>query len=254
MTENCELALPVVKCMHCGQDKVADSTNRHLCVDCVKAENSRYSYLRAHQSDWMAAAADAGIDVWLQQPGETQWEYTVWVAYRDSYPGRKPSYQVVAQQLGTTYNVVKKVAQRWTFAARMQAWITECDRITLLQRNQEILDMNKDHISMAQRLRDKLSMAIDSIDPMALKPGDIASLARLSTELERKARVDEIDQDAVRRDMLRDQENPELKKSPTKSNDLSEVLSILVQSGVFGENPTVGVRKTEEIVVKGGET
>lgn len=250
MTENHELTLPVVKCPRCGQEKPADIKNPHMCADCAKAENSRYTYLRTHQDDWMAAAADAGIPVWLQQPGETQWEYTVWVAYRDSYPGRKPSYQDVAQQLGTTYNVVKKVAMRWTFAARMQAWITECDRVTLLQRNQEILDMNAEHISMAQRLRNKLSQAIDLVDPAALKPAEIASLAKLSTELERKARLDVIDQDTQRRDMLRDHENPELKKSPTKSNDLSEVLGILLQAGALGDNLQVGVRKTEEIVVR----
>ena len=253
MDEMHELSLPVVKCPRCGQEKTADSRNPHMCVDCAKAENSRYAYLRAHQDDWMAAAADAGVDVWLQQPGETQWEYTVWVAYCDSYPGQKPSYQAVAKQLGTTYNVVKKVAQRWTFTARMQAWITECDRVTMAQRRQEILNMNAAHIDMAQRLRDKLSVAIDSVDPATLKPSDIATLAKLSTELERKARVDTIAQDEMRVELLKDTENPEMKRSPTKQSDLSDVVGILLQAGVLGNNLQVGIRETREVVVKGDQ-
>lgn len=243
----------MIVCSRCGQDKQADERSPHMCEDCAKAENSRYSYLRAHQGDWMAAAADAGVPVWLQQPGETNWEYTVWTAYRDSYPGRKPSYSAVAEQLGTTYNVVKKVAQRWTFAARMQAWIAECDRLTLEQRHQEILNMNATHISMAQRLNAKLSAAIDNVDPLTLQPKDIASLAKLSAELERKARLDDFIQDEQRLALLRDNENPEIKKSPTKQGDLSEVVGILLQAGVLGNITQIGVRKTEEIVVKGDD-
>lgn len=242
-----------VKCSRCGQIKPADHRNPHMCVDCAKAENSRYSYLRSHQGDWMAAAEDAGIPVWLQQPGETQLEYTIWTAYRDSYPGRKPSYRDVAAQLNTTYNVVNKVAQRWSFQARMQAWITECDRLTLEQRHREILDMNAAHISLAQKLRDKLATAVDSIDPYSLKPSDITSLAKLSAELERKARIDDIAQDEMRVALLKDTENPEIKKSPTKQSDLSDVISILLNAGVLGNITQIGVRKTEEIVVKGDE-
>lgn len=248
-----ELTLPVVKCMRCGQEKPADDKNRHLCVDCAKAENNRYTHLRMHQDDWMAAAADAGVDVWLQQPGETQWEYTVWMAYRDSYPGRKVSYTDVARQLGTTSNVVKKIAMRWTFAARMQAWIVECDRLTLQQRSKEILEMNSAHIDMAKRLRDKLSAAIDLVDPAALKPSDITSLAKLSTELERKARVDAGVQDDLLREMSHDVDNPELKKSPTKQGDLSDVLNILLKAGALGSITQIGVRETttREVVAKG---
>jgi len=200
----------------------------------------------------MAAAADAGIDLWLRQPAETQWEYTVWTAYRDSYPGRKPSYQVVAQQLGTTYNVVKKVAQRWSFQARMQAWIAECDRVTMVQRRDEIINMNAEHIDMAQRLRNKLSAAIDLVDPAALKPGEIATLAKLSADLERSARTDTIAQDDLRVALLKDTDNPELKKSPTKQNDLSEVIGILHNAGVLGTITQIGVRETttREVVAK----
>lgn len=235
----------LVTCKRCGMEKIASSRDKHLCVECAKAENSRVTYYRQHQEDWVAAAKEQGIDLWLQQPGETQWEYSVWVKYRDSYPGKKPSYGSVAEELGTTYNVVKKIAQRWSFPMRMQAWMVECDRITMLQRRDEILNMNKEHVDMATTLRDKLKKAIETIDPVALKPGEIASLAKLATEMERKARIDTIAQEEARQPLLVDTGNPELKKNETKKDDLKEVMDILLKAGALGDITHIGVRRTE---------
>jgi hypothetical protein len=172
----------------------------------------------------------------------------VWSAYRDSYPGKKPTYNQVAEQLNTSYNVVRKISQRWSFPARMQLWMTEVDRITMLQRKEEILSMNKEHIDMATKLRDKLGTAINAIDPATLKPSDIASLMKLSTELERKARLDTEAQEELRNNLLVDTNNPELKKAQTKQTDLGEVLQILVKAGAL-----VGIRETREVVVKTDE-
>lgn len=242
----------MVDCPRCCQRKPADTYNPHICVDCAKAENSRYTYIRNHQDNWIAAAEDAGLDVWLRQPGETEWEYTVWCAYRDSYPGKKPSYSEVARQLNTTTNVVKKAAQRWTFQARMQAWIAECDRVTMMQRHSEILDMNADHINMSRKLREKLNTAIDLVEPAALKPSDIVALAKLAADMERKAQTDTMAQEDMQRELARGAENPELKKSPTKQNDLGEVVQILLQAGALGSVTQIGVRETREVVVADG--
>lgn len=242
----------LVKCPRCGQNKPRDSRSPHLCVDCAKAENNRVTYYRMHQDNWVEVAKDAGLDLWERQPGETQWEWTVWQAYRDSYPGKRANYADVAKQLNTTYNVVRKIAQRWSFPVRMQEWIAECDKITVAQRRQEVLDMNKEHINMAAKLRAKISKAIDDIDPYALAPKDINSLAKLATELERKARLDTMNQEELLRSESVDTENPELKKSPTQQGDLSEVVSILLKSGALGDVAQIGVRetKTTEVVVK----
>lgn len=246
------MPVEMVHCPRCGQFKPAHHIDKHLCIDCVNAENSRVTYYRQHQDDWIANAKENGVDLWLQQPGETQWEYTVWTAYRDAYPGKKPSYGDVARQLNTTYNSVKKIAQRWTFQLRMQAWMKYCDDLTMQQRRQEIIDMNKEHVDMAAKLRKKLDAAIESIDPLSLKPGEIASLAKLASEMERKARVDTIAQEELRRDSLVDTENPDLKKSPTKQADLSEVVGILLKAGALGDITQIGVRQTQttEVVVR----
>ena len=128
---------------------------------------------------------------------------------------------------------------------RMQAWMVECDRITMLQRRDEILNMNKEHVDMATTLRDKLKKAIETIDPVALKPGEIASLAKLATEMERKARIDTIAQEESRQPLLVDTGNPELKKNETKKDDLKEVMDILLKAGALGDITHIGVRRTE---------
>lgn len=244
----------IITCRQCGQQKAASPRTPHWCVDCEKAYNNRYSFMRSQNADWMEVAKENGIELFERQPGETQLEWTIWQAYRDCYPGAKPSYKGVAEKAGTTYDFVKKTAVRWNFQIRMQAWITECDRMTMAQRRQEVLDMNADHIAMANKLRAKMHVAIDNIDPLSLKPGEVGSLMKTMAELERKAHTDTMAIEAMRADGFVDADNPELKKSPTKQADLSEVLSILLKAGALGD---VGIRQTEtkvtEVVVKGDD-
>jgi len=237
-----------VDCPRCGVTKQAHHVDTHICIDCSHAESNRMTYARQHQEDWLAIAKEAGLDLWLQQPEETQFEYTIWVAYRDSYPGRKPSMSEVAKRLNTSYSVVKRVGQRWTFPARMQAWMHHMDQITIAQRRQEILDMNKAHVDMATTLNEKLKTAINAIVPEALKPGEISSLAKLATEMERKARVDTVTQEQLIRETAMDVENPEVKKTATKQADLAEVVQILLKAGALGDVTKLGIRQTTEVI------
>ena len=235
----------MVVCKRCGQEKEPDKRNPHLCVDCVKAENNRISYYRHHNFNWIDVAKEADLELWERQPAETDREWQIWLAYRDTYPSKRPSYRSVAEQLGTTISAVKKVGARWDFAVRLQAWAKHIDEMILKERQQEILDMNKKHVDMATKLNNKLNTAIDNIDPYSMSPKDIQGLLKLSSELERKARLDqpEIIKPAIVDD------NPELKESPTKTEDLGEVIEILRKANAFGN---VGVRqtKTTEIVVR----
>lgn len=241
--------VPTVVCKRCGQVKPVNLVDTHMCEDCAKAENVRLTYNRQHQ-DWLAVSAECGVDPWLQQPGETQWEYTVWVEYRDSYPGKKPTYGDVAKRLDTTYSVVKHISQRWTFPVRMQLWMKHVDDITMLQRRDEILTMNKDHIDLAKKIRNKIDVAVDHMVPSELKPAEIVQLAKLSSELERSARVDTIAQEEMRNHLLIDSENPDLKKAPTKQADLKEVVDILLKAGALGEVTRIGVKQTTEVVMQ----
>jgi ribosomal protein L32 len=236
----------LIKCKRCGQEKLPHKNNPHLCVECAKAEQNRISYFRQHNNNWMQIAKEAGLELWERQPGETDREWQVWLAYRDAYPSIKPTYRKVAEQLGTTINVVKKVGQRWNFPLRLQAWAKHVDELTQRQREKEIVEMNKRHIEMATKLQEKIQTAINNINPHVLEPKDIKSLFQLSAELERKARLDKTEVSPVK---IGDN-NPELKKIETDANSLGEVIKILQGAGLVPKSPKVGIETTQRIVLK----
>jgi len=238
----------VAHCKKCGQDKIMDSVDKHLCVDCVRAENNRVAFYRQQNFGWMDIAKEADISLWERQPGETDWEWIVWQRYRDTYPMQRPSYRTVAEDLNTTVGAVKKIGARWSFPARLQAWMRQVDAMTQRQRETEILEMNKKHITLAEKINVKLEKAIDNIDPTLMSAKEIAGLLKISSELERKARLDQPVLGAVRAD----DDNPDLKKANTNTEDLAQVVDILTKAGVLTGN--IGVRTTTttttEVVVK----
>jgi hypothetical protein len=240
----------MIECRRCNQQKPPHKSNAHLCDDCVKAEDNRVSYFRQHNFNWMEVAKETEFELWERQPGETDHEYNVWLHYRDAYPGKKPSYRQVAEEVNTSVNAVRKIGNRWTFPVRIQAWAKYLDTITLKQRQQEVLDMNAKHISMSDRLNEKLSKAIDILDPYQLTPREIATLFKTAAELERKARLDQpvVDNSLL---VLGD-DNPDLKKMDVKSESITEILQILGKAGALNN---IGVRQTvtTEVVVKGDE-
>lgn len=235
-----------IKCNRCGLNAQPHATNGHLCDSCVKAEDIAVTYYRQHNFNWMDIAKEAEIDVWDRQPLETDREFQIWLAYRDAYPSVTPSYRKVALQLDTTINVVKKVGMRWTFPARLQAWAKYCDDLTRVQRVEEIVGMNKQHISMAATLQEKLKIAIARINPEVLTPAEIQGLFKLSTEIERKARLDDTALVPIRSD----DDDPNIRKITTPTSDLSAITEILMKAGAL--NKDFGIRQTvtTEVVVK----
>lgn len=236
----------LIECRRCGQHKPPHGNEKHICDDCAKAENNRVSYYRQHNENWMELAKEADLEIWERQPGETDREWQVWLAYRDAYPSVKPSYRMVAEQLGTTINVVKKVGQRWDFQVRIQAWAKYVDELTLKQRQTEIVDMNKRHIDMATKLQDKLRVAIENIEPKLLEPKDITSLFKLAAELERKARIDDTH---VEKPQVAEK-GKELKEAPIEMGDIKEVIAILQSTGMLDNAKAVGIETTKRIVLK----
>jgi ribosomal protein S27AE len=268
-----DMGKELIDCPRCGnKGVVAHHLDKHLCEACVKAENARVRYLRKLETNIVDTSTAAGLEPWVQQPGESQWEYTVWCAYRDSYPGKRPSYRSTAEELGTTYAAVSAIAQRWQFTARMGLWMKHIDEQVIATRQQQILAMNDKHIDMAQRANAKLSMAIDAIQPTWLKASEIASLAKLATELENKAHIGAaaaeqrlVDlrgstsaaaaaQQLVRRpDGSVDRDNPAnnaaLRQVPAHTaQDMSQIVEVLASAGVLdqlGLSSRLGVRVKE---------
>ena len=238
--------VPIITCRRCGQQKAPYKEDGHLCEACVKAENNRVSYYRQHNFNWVDVAKEAELELWERQPAETDHEYHIWLVYRDTYPSKKPTYRGVAEQVGTTINVVKKIGLRWHFPTRMQAWAKRCDELTLKQRTEEIVGMNQKHITMAQKLNEKLLTAIESIKPHDIEVKDIKGLLQISSELERKARMHDME---LFKPSIVEDGNPDLRKVATKTEDLKDVIEILAKAGML---TNVGIRQTTttEVVVK----
>lgn len=239
-------------CPKCGQAKPKHRI-QNMCVDCEKAAHQRSNAKCYRNADWMEVAKENHLDLWEQQPGETILEFSIWTAYRDSYPGHRPTYAELSKRLGIGVGTISTAANRWSYQTRMQAWIRHCDDITREARYKEIINMNSEHIRMASELRDKLSKAISNIDPDTLGPKEIPTLLRLSAALEKQARLDTIEQEATLQDSFVGQENPELKKQqpPQAQSELSEIVSILLNTGALGDVAKIGVRevKTTQVVV-----
>ncbi|MMZ45692.1 hypothetical protein D1872_72960 [compost metagenome] len=238
----------MINCRRCSRDAEPHSTNPHLCEECVKAENNRVSHVRRHNENWLDVAAEAELELYERQPGETDREYQIWLAYRDAYPSVRPSNRLVAEQLGTTVNVVSKVSQRWGFPVRMQAWAKHCDELIMRKRQEEIVGMNESHVSMAATLNAKLKTAIDGIQPSSLSPKEIQGLMKVATDLERKARLDTTSVTPV----VSDDKNPNLQDTKVPTDNLQEIVAILGAAGVLNN---FGIRQTTttEVVVKGDD-
>lgn len=252
MPMNIDLFAPEkITCARCGLEATANEHNHKLCDACVKADNNRYSYLRQLNPNWTQTAEEAGLELWERQPEENDSEYLIWSAYRDLYPSAKPTYRKAADLINFSLFAVQKVGRRWHFEVRMQAWAKHVDQLTIANRQQQIVDMNAKHVKMAQTINEKLEKAINMIEPELLKPMEIVNLMKMTTELERKARMDitQVDRPQV------DDNNPMLKKSSTKLDDMAEIVGILQQTGVLAAAMNVGIRKTEttvtEVVVQG---
>jgi hypothetical protein len=203
-------------------------------------------HLRTNHN-WVEIAKEAELDLWERQPQETDHEYSVWMRYRDSYPGKRPVFRDIAEEAGITEAAVKHVSKRWNFATRMQAWVKHIDAAILERREAEIMSMNEQHVSMAARLNAKISKAIDMLSIEELTPKDINALIKTATELEKKGRLDQMKPSTMFVD-----ENPELAKNEIKTTDIAEILKVLGNAGVL-ENMGVRQTVTTEVVVKGDD-
>lgn len=237
-----------MKCLKCHQEKEDVVTD--VCGDCKRAEQARNTLIRSNKH-WMEHAEELGLELWERQPGETDNEYTAWTHYRNAYPARKPTLRDVAEVMGMSLGTVQKMSTRWNFASRIQAWIKHVDEHVMSERRQEILDMNKQHMDMAAVLNSKIATAINNLEPEMMTAKDINALMKTATELERKARVDQLTLVAQGNPAARmSDENPNLKQAEVKTSDIGEIIKILSGAGALDN---VGIRQTvtTEVVKKG---
>lgn len=234
------------RCMECGASTVPSKKNPQLCVNCYEKSVQQTKLAERTNDNWMEQSEQLGLAIYERQPEETDEEWRIWEKYRSFYPLQLPAWTVLAKDCGCSVAKVTRAAQRWNYKARMVAWARFTDGDNQEKRIKAIRAMNEKQLSMAQRLQDKLSDAIDQIDPALLRPGEISNLMKLATDLERRITTEH--EEKVESTAMTTQT---VAKPQTKAEDMAEVLEILQNTGVMpGGKKVVGVETKTTMLIK----
>lgn len=236
-------------CVKCGTHLNKSSENPDYCVECWKKEANNTALARKVNSSWMEDSDALGLAYFERQPEETDTEWMIWERYRSHYPMKLPTWSELAKECGCSVGLVTRTAQKWSFKVRLQSWARYTDDSMMEERAAAIKEMNARQVGMAKTLQEKLKTAIDSIDPVLLRPGEIVQLLKVSAELERRivtATPEKVEGTSL--DVKQRQNNL------TKPEDMNEIVSILAKTGVLpGQGIAVEQTTTTRIVAKGEE-
>lgn len=236
-------------CVKCGTHLNKSSENPDYCVECWKKEANNTALARKVNSSWMEDSDALGLAYFERQPEETDTEWMIWEHYRSHYPMKLPTWSELAKECGCSVGHVTRTAQKWSFKVRLQSWARYTDDSMMEERAAAIKEMNARQVGMAKTLQEKLKTAIDSIDPVLLRPGEIVQLLKVSAELERRivtATPEKVEGTSI--DVKQRQNNL------TKPEDMNEIVSILAKTGVLpGQGIAVEQTTTTRIVAKGEE-
>ena len=236
-------------CVKCGTHLNKSSENPDYCVECWKKEANNTALARKVNSSWMEDSDALGLAYFERQPEETDTEWMIWERYRSHYPMKLPTWSELAKECGCSVGLVTRTAQKWSFKVRLQSWARYTDDSMMEERAAAIKEMNARQVGMAKTLQEKLKTAIDSIDPVLLRPGEIVQLLKVSAELERRivtATPEKVEGTSL--DVKQRQTNL------TKPEDMNEIVSILAKTGVLpGQGIAVEQTTTTRIVAKGEE-
>lgn len=228
-------------CQRCGTHLNQSSGDPGLCAACFKLEASNHTVAKRTNANWMEIAQECGLALHERQPEESDLEWLIWDKYRAHYPMKLPTWRELAEECHVSVAKVVATSQKWSFRVRMQAWARYTDDGLSESRIKAIKDMNDRQVGMAVVLQDKLQAAIAKLDPALLKPSEIVSLLKASTELER--RIKEAMPQKVEGTVA---EAMQQQKTLTKTEDLAEVMAILAKTGMLptGGGGTLAVEQT----------
>ena len=235
---------PLWHCAKCGKTTEQSMADERYCSSCYEKEAQNTKLAQRVNSNWMDQATELGLALFERQPEETDREWLIWRKYRDYYPRKMPTWTELATACGSSVATVTKAAQKWSYKVRLVAWSQYTDSTVQEKRIEAIKEMNKKQLSMAQTIQDKLQEAIESLDPLTLRPNEVVNLFKVATELERKVTTyveEKVDSEAGGRSGKQ--------VSLTKPEDLSEVVGILQRTGLL-EGRTIGIEQTTRVIAK----
>lgn len=239
------------RCADCGISGLENRSPKDplFCNACYAKRNTRSALARRTNDNWQEQSEALGLALYERQPEETDDEWLIWSTYRSYYPLKLPTWTALAKKCGCSVAKVTKTAQRWSFKARMIAWARLVDADNQESRIVAAREMSNRQLKMAKTIQEKLSSAIDQLDPSLLRPNEIVSLLKASTDLEQRLRATR--EEKVESTAL---ETKSIVKPKTKAEDLQEVLEILQSTGVMPSGKkVVGVENKTTVLIKEDE-
>lgn len=242
-------------------DTKRDSEYPDLCRKCAGAKRQLIKQRRRDNSNWMRMAVDEGVPPWERQPEETADEFELWTIYRDMWPDARPTLPKVMaiwRDNGGQSVDVTRAAQRWTWSARLQAWIREVNSERTAELRAARRQMVEDHITIGEKLRAKVLVMVDNLDAFDVTPGELVQLLKVTSEFEKTARDS---MDAVERATADDIDlvdtfggsqgsgaglsGSDGNASGLSLEDAAEVMKILVAAGVAQGRSAAAAQQSE---------
>lgn len=193
--------------------------------------------------DWQSLSRQLGLELYERQPEESDNEWLAWITYREYYPGKLPTMSELARKLHMTVATLMRYSQKWNWKVRMIHWARAMDAEGMSQRRDAIKEMNRQQLELTQTMMNKLTEAMDYLDPAVMKPSEITNMMKFATGLQKEINsyVDEkIDQPALDANTVK-------QSQMTKKEDLSNVAEILASVGLL-DGKKIGIKTTEVII------
>lgn len=194
MSDSVEIVPQVIEvCSSCGREFGIDGLRRSpsdsdRCIECARTARKELAEAKRDNKGWLQAALDQGIPLWEQQPDETSEEYRLWGIYKSLWPSVRPTVTKVADKCGVTVQTVQRAFTRWTWGARLQAWIREVNADRTAELRQAQRKMVEDHIKLGEAMREKMAIAVENLDPFDVTPNELVSLLKETQRLEQSGR------------------------------------------------------------------
>lgn len=133
---------------------------------------------------------------WERQPDDTPAEYKAFVVYRElghepeGEPKQKRSLKKTAEIVGKNVSMIKKWSTEFDWQERAREYDNELQRIKLVAKKDEIIQMQKRHMKVARELLKKAYDRLLDMPVEELSNRDVQEYIKLGAALEKASRVD----------------------------------------------------------------
>lgn len=133
--------------------------------------------------------AEAPVEPWERQSGESPQAFEAFAVYRDL--GTSRSVAKVARELGKSTTLLFRWSKQYAWVMRATSYDREQDRVFLAEQRQARRDIARRHAKVAQAFLGKAIARLQGLDPRELTPGELLRYFQVAAEIERRAAGEE---------------------------------------------------------------